>query len=77
MQLAIDETRRRREVQEAYNTEHGITPTTIVALHREPARRSWSPGDFVESRLERAPGKSDGRASDPIPTTPAQIPTCC
>ncbi|MBO9129938.1 excinuclease ABC subunit UvrB [Bacillus sp. 165] len=40
MELAIQETRRRREIQEAYNEQHGITPQTIKKEIRNVIRAS-------------------------------------
>lgn len=38
MERAISETNRRRSIQEAYNKEHGITPTTIIKPVEEAIR---------------------------------------
>jgi excinuclease ABC subunit B len=51
MQYALDETDRRREIQTAYNEEHGITPTTIYRAIDSPLAELVS-GDYVEPRRE-------------------------
>ena len=48
MQVALDETSRRRKIQEEYNKEHGITPKTIVKGVREVINTAIAAEDSLD-----------------------------
>ena len=54
MKKAISETERRRSIQEAYNKEHGITPTTIKKAVRDLIAVSKAVAE-TEQKLEKDP----------------------
>lgn len=66
MQITMDETNRRREIQIAYNTAHGITPTT-VGKSREEIMEQTSVVDF-KGGVQKAYVEADmaSLAADPI-----------
>ncbi len=52
MQAAMDETERRRTIQQQYNEEHGITPTTIQKAVRDLIRIS-KVVEEIDSKMEK------------------------
>jgi len=53
MRTAVEETNRRRAIQEAYNLEHGITPKTVQKSVRKVIRPDHYGEEAVETALER------------------------
>ncbi len=53
MRAAVEETQRRRQLQQKYNEEHGITPTTIKKAVRDLISISKA-ADVIDKRLGKA-----------------------
>jgi excinuclease ABC subunit B len=74
MRDAISETQRRRALQQAYNTEHGINPTTIRKAVTDILARIRPAGAVVSSGSRGGPGRG-GRGPGREPRRSRGVPT--
>ena len=71
MQRAMDETERRRALQESYNTEHGITPRTVRKEVKDLIELTKVEGEIAASKKGRKP-----KADSPVvydSTAPTEV----
>ena len=67
MEKAISETKRRRSIQEAYNKEHGITPTTIKKAVRDLISITKEATKTID-KLEKDPESMSNKEIDKLAT---------